>query len=74
VPGRVHSMPKSCGSQQALLPAQSNPLLTRGTVESAIRALVQQKKTLPSDFFKPVFAAAFQTAFCRPTQTCVFVL
>jgi hypothetical protein len=39
VPGRVHSMPKSCGSQKAPLPPGSNPFLTRGTVESPAKCL-----------------------------------
>ena len=34
VPGRVHSVPKSCGSQSATALPRSNPFLTRGTVES----------------------------------------
>jgi len=34
VPGRVHSIPKSCGSQPASAPSGSNPFLTRDTVES----------------------------------------
>ena len=34
VPGRVHSVPKSCGSQAALCAPGSNPLLTHDTVES----------------------------------------
>ena len=34
VPGRVHSVPESCGSQAAFALPGSNPLLTHGTVES----------------------------------------
>jgi len=34
VPGRVHSVSKSCGYQEAFLPPKSNPFLTHGTVES----------------------------------------
>jgi len=39
VPGRVHSIPKSCGSQEAFLPPGSNPFLTRGTVESPAKRI-----------------------------------
>src|SRR5690242_14399521 len=39
VPGRVHSEPKSCGCRRAAAPADSNPLLTHGTVESPAKCL-----------------------------------
>jgi hypothetical protein len=43
VPGRVHSVPESCGSQAALgaLPG-SNPLLTHGTVESPTKRFLRR--------------------------------
>lgn len=40
VPGRVHSMAKSGGSQEAGRPPKSNPWLTRGTVESPAKRLL----------------------------------
>ena len=39
VPGRVHSKPKSSGSQEAGKPPGSNPFLTRDTVESPAKWL-----------------------------------
>ena len=39
VPGRVHSVSKSCGSSEAWPLPESNPLLTRGTVESPAKCL-----------------------------------
>jgi len=39
VPGRVHSISKSCGSQEPSLVPESNPFLTRGTVESPAKYL-----------------------------------
>src|SRR5437879_5433878 len=39
VPGRVHSIPKSCGSQEPSLVPESNPFLTRGTVEPPAKCL-----------------------------------
>ena len=43
VPGRVHSVPESCGSQAArgALPG-SNPLLTHGTVESPTKRFLRR--------------------------------
>jgi hypothetical protein len=34
VPGRVHSVPKSCGFSETRALPESNPFVTRGTVES----------------------------------------
>ena len=42
VPGRVHSIPKSCGSQAALTLAGSNPFLTHGTVESPAKLFLHR--------------------------------
>jgi hypothetical protein len=39
VPGRVHSRPKSSGSPKAGLLPESNPFVTRGTVESPAKYL-----------------------------------
>src|SRR4051794_38001751 len=39
VPGRVHSVPESCGSQAALRLPRSNPFVTRDTVESPAKRL-----------------------------------
>jgi hypothetical protein len=39
VPGRVHSIPKSCGSQEPVPVPESNPFLTRDTVESPAKRL-----------------------------------
>jgi hypothetical protein len=39
VPGRVHSVSKSCGSQETFPPPESNPYVTRGTVESPAKCL-----------------------------------
>jgi len=48
VPGRVHSIPKSCGSLEALSLPGANPFLTRGTVESPAKCL-ELKRTAASN-------------------------
>ena len=52
VPGRVHSIPKSCGSQTAAALPRSNPLLTHGTVESPAKLFFavskEQRATAPN--------------------------
>jgi hypothetical protein len=45
-----------------------------GQSGSAIRALIKQKKPLPSDFLKNRFCRRLSNYRCLPIRTCVFII
>jgi hypothetical protein len=63
VPGRVHSVPKSCGFSEAWWLPEFNPFVTRGTVESPAKC----RCAAPSNWSRRADASNQSQGLGRPT-------